>query len=216
MVKGAPADQDRAVAWARDNGINFFDTAASYGNGASETNLGRALAGNTDGIVVSSKVGIAANEMGDIGGAMARAIDASLSRLKLDHVDLFQLHNTLGRGDKVAPGRGIVDADIVLSEIVPAFEKLRDAGKTRHLGFTAKGDADDLHALVASGAFDSAQIFYNLLVPSAGEHIPDNYPCDDFRELLSAADRNGVGSIGVRVLAGGALSGRKERHPLGS
>ena len=50
----------------RDNGINFFDTAASYGNGASETNLGRALAGNTDGIV-SSKVGIAANEMGDIG-----------------------------------------------------------------------------------------------------------------------------------------------------
>ena len=67
MVKGAPADQDRAVAWARDNGINFFDTAASYGNGASETNLGRALAGNTDGIVVSSKVGIAANEMGDIG-----------------------------------------------------------------------------------------------------------------------------------------------------
>ncbi|MEC7301106.1 MAG: aldo/keto reductase [Pseudomonadota bacterium] len=216
MVKGAPADQDRAVAWARDNGINFFDTAASYGNGASETNLGRALAGNTDGIVVSSKVGIAANEMGDIGGAIARAIDASLSRLKLDHVDLFQLHNTLGRGDKVAPGRGIIDADIVLSEIVPVFEKLRDAGKTRHLGFTAKGDADDLHALVASGAFDSAQIFYNLLVPSAGEHIPDNYPCDDFRELLSAADRNGVGSIGVRVLAGGALSGREERHPLGS
>ncbi|MEC8370779.1 MAG: aldo/keto reductase, partial [Pseudomonadota bacterium] len=97
MVKGAPADQDRAVAWARDNGINFFDTAASYGNGASETNLGRALAGNTDGIVVSSKVGIAANEMGDIGGAIARAIDASLSRLKLDYVDLFQLHNTLGR-----------------------------------------------------------------------------------------------------------------------
>ena len=216
MVKGAPADQDRAVAWARDNGINFFDTAASYGNGASETNLGRALAGNTDGIVVSSKVGIAANEMGDIGGAIARAIDASLSRLKLDHVDLFQLHNTLGRGDKVAPERGIVDADIVLSEVVPAFEKLRDAGKTRYLGFTAKGDADDLHALVVSGAFDSAQIFYNLLVPSAGEHIPDNYPCDDFRELLTAADRNGVGSIGVRVLAGGALSGSEERHPLGS
>ena len=95
-----------------------------------------------------------------------------------------------------------------MSEIVPAFENLRDAGKTRHLGFTAKGDADDLHALVASGAFDSAQIFYNLLVPSAGEPIPDNYPCDDFRELLTAADRNGVGSIGVRVLAGGALDAK--------
>ena len=45
MTKGDPADQDRAIAWARDNGINFFDTAASYGNGASEENLGRALGG---------------------------------------------------------------------------------------------------------------------------------------------------------------------------
>ena len=86
MVKGDTADQDRAVAWARDNGINFFDTAASYGNGVSETNLGRALAGNTDGIVVSSKVGIATDEMGDIAGAVARSLDASLARLQLDHV----------------------------------------------------------------------------------------------------------------------------------
>lgn len=216
MVKGDAADQDRAVAWARDNGINFFDTAASYGTGLSETNLGRALAGNTDGIVVSSKVGIAADEMDDIAGAVARSIDASLSRLQLDHVDLFQLHNTLGQGDKVAPDRGVMDADIVLNEVVPAFEKIRDAGKIRYLGFTAKGDTGYLHALVASGAFDSAQIFYNLLVPSAGEPVPDGYPCDDFRELLTATEQNGVGSIGVRVLAGGALSGRTERHPLGS
>ncbi len=216
MVKGDASDQDRAVAWARDNGINFFDTAASYGNGVSETNLGRALAGNTDGIVVSSKVGIAAHEMDDISGAVARSLDASLSRLKLDHVDIFQLHNTLGQGDKVAPERGVLDFDMVLNEVVPALEKARDAGKTRYLGFTAKGDVDDLHALVASGVFDSAQIFYNLLVPSAGEAIPSGYPCDDFRELLSAAERKGVGSIGVRVLAGGALSGSEDRHPLGS
>ena len=216
MVKGDASDQDRAVAWARDNGINFFDTAASYGNGVSETNLGRALGGNTDGIVVSSKVGIAAHEMDDISGAVARSLDASLSRLKLDHVDIFQLHNTLGQGDKVAPERGVLDFDMVLNEVVPALEKARDAGKTRYLGFTAKGDVDDLHALVASGVFDSAQIFYNLLVPSAGEAIPSGYPCDDFRELLSAAERKGVGSIGVRVLAGGALSGSEDRHPLGS
>ena len=216
MVKGDASDQDRAVAWARDNGINFFDTAASYGNGVSETNLGRALGGNTDGIVVSSKVGIAAHEMDDISGAVVRSLDASLSRLKLDHVDIFQLHNTLGQGDKVAPERGVLDFDMVLNEVVPALEKARDAGKTRYLGFTAKGDVDDLHALVASGVFDSAQIFYNLLVPSAGEAIPSAYPCDDFRELLSAAERKGVGSIGVRVLAGGALSGSEDRHPLGS
>ena len=94
MTKGEAADQDRAIAWARDNGINFFDTAASYGDGASETNLGRALAGNTDGIVVSTKYGVRDTDAPDIAGAVQCSLEASLKRLKLDHVDLFQLHNT--------------------------------------------------------------------------------------------------------------------------
>ena len=55
MTKGDAADQDQAIGWARDNGINFFDTAASYGNGVSEENLGRALNGNSDGLVISTK-----------------------------------------------------------------------------------------------------------------------------------------------------------------
>lgn len=211
MTKGAPADQDRAVAWARDNGINFFDTAASYGNGASETNLGRALNGNTDGIVVSTKTGLSTEDMKDIAGAVVKAIDASLQRLKLERVDIYQLHNTIGRPDH----HGAITAEQILGDVVPAFEKLRDAGKTRFLGFTAKGETDGLHALVESGAFDSAQIFYNLLVPTAGEALNDDYPADNFRQLLDVAKSNGVGSIGVRVLAGGALSGSEARHPLG-
>ncbi|MDP6872819.1 MAG: aldo/keto reductase [Alphaproteobacteria bacterium] len=211
MTKGDAADQDRAIAWARDNGINFFDTAASYGNGVSETNLGRALNGNTDGIVVSTKVGLNTDDLTDVAGAVARSLDASLTRLKLDHVDIFQLHNTLGRTDF----RGTLNVEQVLDDVIPAFEKLRDAGKTRFLGFTAKGEADDLHKLVKCGAFSSAQVFYNLLVPSAGEAVPADYPADDFRQLLDAALDNGVGSIGVRVLAGGALSGSEVRHPLG-
>lgn len=211
MTKGAVADQDRAVAWARDNGINFFDTAASYGNGTSETNLGRALNGNTDGIVVSTKVGLSNNDLADVAGAVSKSLDASLARLKLDHVDIFQLHNTLGRPDH----RGTLSVEHVLNDVIPAFEKLRDAGKTRFLGFTAKGEADDLHQLVKCGAFSSAQIFYNLLVPSAGEIVPADYPADDFRQLLNVAKDNGVGSIGVRVLAGGALSGSQARHSLG-
>jgi aryl-alcohol dehydrogenase-like predicted oxidoreductase len=142
---------------------------------------------------------------------VARSLDASLTRLKLDHVDIFQLHNTLGRPDF----RGTLNVDQVLDDVIPAFEKLKDAGKTRFLGFTAKGDADDLHKLVKCGAFSSAQVFYNLLVPSAGEAVPANYPADDFRQLLNVALDNGVGSIGVRVLAGGALSGSEARHPLG-
>lgn len=211
MTKGAPADQDRAVAWARDNGINFFDTAASYGDGASEANLGRALAGGTDGIIVSTKVGLTAGDLTDVSGAVTRSIDASLKRLRLDHIDLFQLHNTIGRSD----ARGTLGIRQVLDEVVPAFETLRDAGKARFLGFTAKGEPADLHAVVERECFDSAQIFFNLLVPSAGEAVPADYPADDYLQLLGAAKRHGIGTIGVRVLAGGALSGSEERHPLG-
>ncbi len=212
MTKGSEADQNNAVAWARDNGINHFDTAPSYGNTASETNLGRALGRNRDGIVVSTKVGVTEEDQGDLAKAIRRSLEASLSRLQQDHVDIFQLHNTL---EDPSDKRGNISADQVLGEIVPAFEKLRDEGKTRFLGFTAKGNTEALHRLIESGCFDSAQIFYNMLVPSAGEAVPTDYPAQDYRQLLSAADRHGVGSIGVRVLAGGALSGTEARHPLG-
>lgn len=211
MTAGAAADQDRAVAWARDNGINHFDTAPSYGNTASEKNLGRALGRNRDGIVVSTKVGLTEQHRGDLAGAVRTSLESSLRHLQQDCVDIFQLHNTLdGSGDS-----GTLTADQVLDEVVPAFMKMRDEGKTRYLGFTAKGDTDALHKLVESGYFDSAQVFYNMLVPSAGQAIAAGYPAQDYRLLLNAAERHGVGSIGVRVLAGGALSGSEKRHPLG-
>lgn len=212
MTRGEAADQDNAVAWALENGINFFDTAASYGDGVSESNLGRALKGRRDDVVVSTKVGLGRGVAGaDVAAAVTRSLDDSLARLQMDYVDLFQLHNTIGPS-----GEGtIIDAQQVLDEVVPAFEKLRDAGKAKFFGFTAKGDPAQLHQLVRSDCFDSAQIFYNLLVPSAGEAQPDNYPADDFDQLLTVADKHGVGAIGVRVLAGGALSGTEARHPLG-
>lgn len=211
MTAGSAADQDRAVAWARDNGINHFDTAPSYGNSASEKNLGRALGRNREGIFVSTKVGVTEADRGNLASVIRASLEASLSRLRQDHVDIFQLHNTL----ETPSERGTITANQVLNEVVPAFEKLRDEGKTRFLGFTAKGNTDALHKLLESGCFDSAQIFFNLLVPSAGEAVPTGYPAQDYRQLLVAAERQGVGSIGVRVLAGGALSGSETRHPLG-
>lgn len=210
MTAGDTADQDRAVAWARDNGINHFDTAPMYGSTASETNLGRALGTNRDGIVVSTKAFLSPDDLTDLPHAARRSLEASLSRLKQDHVDVFQLHNPLSDGSSDG-----ITAERVLGEIVPAFMKMKDEGKARFLGFTANGDTKAVHQLVESGAFDSAQIFYNLLVPSAGESIPPQYPAQDYQELISVAAHQGVGSIGVRVLAGGALSGSETRHPLG-
>ena len=56
---------------------------------------------------------------------------------------------------------------------------------------------------------------YNLLNPSAGMKLPSNYPAQDYGNLIERARASGVGTIGIRVLAGGALSGVETRHPLG-
>src|SRR6516164_6930543 len=93
MVRGSPADQERAVARAIELGINYFDTAAMYGNGESERNLGRVLKSLKPDIVVGTKVRVPDGERGHIGAAVAASLEASLRRLQLDHVDLFQLHN---------------------------------------------------------------------------------------------------------------------------
>ena len=62
----------------------------------------------------------------------------------------------------------------------------------------------------------SAQVVYNMLNPSAGAELPPNYPAQDYGRLLDHTRKAGVGVIGIRVLAGGALHGSTERHPIAS
>jgi L-galactose dehydrogenase/L-glyceraldehyde 3-phosphate reductase len=207
MTRGASVDQERAVARALEAGINHFDTAPAYGNGASEENLGRVLASLKPDVIVSTKVRLPAERNA---AAVAESLEASLRRLQRDHVDVFQLHNTIGASD----GQTMSAAE-VLSDVVPALVRAREQGKTRFIGFTAIGDTSGLHALIASGAFDTAQVPYNALNPSAGEAIPAAYPAQDYGRVLDLAERHGVGTIGIRVLAGGALSGSEQRNPLG-
>jgi L-galactose dehydrogenase/L-glyceraldehyde 3-phosphate reductase len=210
MTRGEPRDQERAVAYALEHGINHFDTAPDYGRGASEENLGRVLASLKPDVVVSTKVRVPADRP-DIGAAIAASLDASLKRLGRDRVDVFQLHNVIG-----AHADGLtMSADEVLGDVVPALTRAREQGKTRFVGFTAIGETAALHRLIASGAFDTAQVPYNALNPSPGEAIPADYPAQDYARILDRASEAGVGTIGIRVLAGGALSGRTERTPLG-
>jgi aryl-alcohol dehydrogenase-like predicted oxidoreductase len=108
-----------------------------------------------------------------------------------------------------------MSVDEVLSDVVPALTRAREQGKTRCIGFTAIGETASLHRLIASGAFDSAQVPYNALNPSPGAAIPADYPAQDYAGILDRAREAGVGTIGIRVLAGGALSGRTDRNPLG-
>lgn len=212
MVRGDPADQERTVAQALAAGINYFDTAVQYGNGASETNLGRVWAKLKPNAYVGTKVRFTQADRGTIAAAAAASLDGSLKRLGMDHVDIFHLHNAItidGAGESFS-------VEMVLEEVLPAFEALRRQGKTRFLGITAVGDTAALHQVIDSGTFQSAQVSYNMLNPSAGAGVPAGYPAQDYGRLLDHTTAAGMGTIGIRALAGGALSGMAARHPIAS
>jgi aryl-alcohol dehydrogenase-like predicted oxidoreductase len=100
--------------------------------------------------------------------------------------------------------------------VVLAFEALRQQGKLRFLGITAVGDTAALHQVIDARQFDSAQVSYNMLNPSAGSALPAGYPAQDYGRMFDRTHAAGVGVVGIRVLAGGALSGAAERHPIAS
>jgi aryl-alcohol dehydrogenase-like predicted oxidoreductase len=213
MVRGDHADQERTVARALAAGVNYFDTAVQYGDGESEKNLGRALQKlKPPNVVVGTKVRIPPDAYGRIAEAVATSLEASLARLRLERVDIFHLHNPITE----AGGGATLSAKQVLDEVVPAFQRLRAQGKTRFLGITAIGDTAALHRVIDSGVFDSAQVVYNMLNPSAAEALPANYPAHDYGRLFDHTVKAGVGVVGIRVLAGGALSGSAERHAIAS
>lgn len=212
MVRGEAADQERTVARALAAGVNYFDTAVQYGDGLSETNLGRVLRNlKPSNVVVGTKVRLPPGET-RIGDAIVKSLDASLARLQMDHVDIFHLHNSVTE-DGGGPALSVKQ---IMNEVVPAFEKLRGQGKIRFPGLTAVGDTPALHKVIGSGAFASAQVVYNMLNPSAGEALHAAYPAQDYRRLFDATTAAGTGTIAIRVLAGGALSGSAERHRIAS
>ena len=211
MVRGDPAEQERVIARAIAAGVNYFDTAAQYGNGESEKNLGRVLQKlKPADVVVGTKVRVPPGEFGRMADVVTASLEGSLARLGLERVDIFHLHNPItGTGGGTA-----LSARQVLDDVVPAFERLRQQGKIRFLGMTAVGDTAALNHVIDAGAFDSAQIVYNMLNPSAAGALPENYPAQDYERMFDHTVAAGTGVVGIRVLAGGALSGSIERHPI--
>ena len=211
MVRGDPVDQERTIARAIAAGVNYFDTAVQYGDGESEKNLGRILQKlKPPSTVVGTKVRLPSATFGRIADAVARSLEGSLTRLRRDQVDIFHLHNAITESG----GAEALSVQQILGEVMPAFERLRQQGKIRFLGLTAIGDTAALYRVI--GAFDSAQVVYNMLNPSAGTELPPNYPAQDYGQLFEHTRQAGVGVVGIRVLAGGALSGSTERHPIAS
>ncbi|HMG79098.1 MAG TPA: aldo/keto reductase [Xanthobacteraceae bacterium] len=213
MVRGDPRDQERAIARALAVGVNYFDTAVQYGDGESEKNLGRILQTlKPANAVVGTKVRLPGAEFGRIADTVTKSLEGSLARLRRERVDIFHLHNPI-----TADGGGeALSVEQVLGEVVPAFERLRQQGKIRFLGLTAIGDTAALHQVIDARGFDSAQVVYNMLNPSAATALPANYPAQDYGRLFDHTKAAGTGVIAIRVLAGGALSGSAERHPIAS
>jgi len=211
MVRGDAADQERTVARAIAAGVNYFDTAVQYGDGQSETNLGRVLQQlKPANVAVGTKVRVPPGDTGRIDDAVRTSLEGSLARLCLDRVDILHLHNPITESG----GSSALSVRQVLDEVAPAFERLREQGKIRFLGMTALGETAALHRVIDAGVFDSAQVVYNMLNPSAAGALPARYPAQDYGRLFDHTEAAGVGVVGIRVLAGGALSGSPARHPI--
>jgi aryl-alcohol dehydrogenase-like predicted oxidoreductase len=190
--KQATAD---VVSAALDGGVNFLDTADMYDTGVSEEFLGEALAGRRGEVVLATKFGFTMGE-GKSGASPAyvrEACDASLSRLKTDYIDLYQLHTP--------------DPQTPIGDTLAALDGLVKAGKVREIGcsnFTV-AQLKEAAAAVQAGAarFVSLQNHYSLFhrEPESG--------------TLAECAATGVGFIPYFPLANGLLSGKyRKGQPL--
>jgi aryl-alcohol dehydrogenase-like predicted oxidoreductase len=214
MVRGEPSDQERAVARAIELGITYFDTAPSYGDGASETNFGRVLRTlRPEEIVIGTKFHVKPGDPAAIEAEIAASLEDSLRRLGREQVDLLQLHSRIG-----GPGADALAPKTVIEHVIPALLRLRQQGKIRFAGITAIGATDALHEVIGTPGLSTAQVPYNLLTPTAGRAVPAGYPAHDFGNLLekmhTTGTGTGTGAIAIRVLAAGALSASDARHPI--
>ena len=209
MIRTDDDTMRAVVGRALDAGINWFDTAAQYGQGQSEINLGRMLKELGATPHISTKVRLDTENLGDIAGDIERALTASLERLGVQSVELYQLHNGVAaETDGRMIGLGQVLGD---GAVVAAMERMRDQGLINYLGFTALGEMDACQELLASGRVDNAQVYYNMINPTAGHDVAPLSNGQDLSGLIQACADNNVGVIAIRTLAAGVLA-TDERH----
>ena len=209
MVGEDDTRQSAVVARAIEQGINWFDTAATYGAGQSEWNLGRVLDDLQAGprVHVATKVRLAADDLADIRGAVRRSVEGSLCRLRMPRVTLLQLHNSITqrRGDE--PTSITPDDVLGAGGVADAFEELRSAGLVELIGLTGIGCAECMARVVRTGRFQTMQVPYHLLNPSAGQRMPATFAETNFGNIIAECAEMQMGVLAIRALAGGALAG---------
>ncbi len=174
---------------AIDLGVHYFDTAASYGNGQSESNYGLVLKQRRDEVFLTTKTGQRSYD-----GAM-REVEASLKRLQTDHVDLLQIHGARVKEDLAAWGK----PDGVLT----ALRKLRDQKVTRFIGVTGHESAAVMCQAIHMYTFDTVLTTFNPMEKRRA------YAHD----VLPLATRKRMGIIAMKVM-GGALGSLVVGNPI--
>ncbi|MGI9477856.1 MAG: aldo/keto reductase [Hyphomicrobiaceae bacterium] len=213
-VGGLLITADQATAHATLNkalasGIDWIDTAAAYGDGVSESVIGGWLKtlGTAPRPRLSTKFNIDTTA-GDFRGQVRRSLEASLGRLRLDKVELLILHNRVVNRQPVARGpRELLPHEVLeAGGVADIMDELKREGLIDHLGLTGLGEPAALSAVVDSGRFDVAQIYYNALNPSAFEDMPENWNSTHFHGLGRNCVAQDMGIMGIRIFAAGHLA----------
>lgn len=190
------ASSIRTIHRAIDLGITLFDTATAYGDGHNERLLGAAVRDRRDGLVIASKFIHRPGGRPDNAGVVSarEAVEASLERLGLDHIDLYYLHR--------------IDPDIPVEESVGELGRLVDEGKIGGVG-VSEASADALRRAHASHPLTALQSEYSLWTREVE------------REILPTARELGIGFVAYSPLGRGFLAGaevtdphdRRRQHP---
>jgi aryl-alcohol dehydrogenase-like predicted oxidoreductase len=176
-----------AIRRARDLGVNFFDTADSYGFGRSESLLGIVLSRKRQDAVIATKVGNVRTSSGALMKDFSRqhifhAVDGSLKRLRTDYIDLYQMHNP-------------TPEDLRRGDIQDAMEVLQDSGKIRFWGVSVSTPEEGID-IINQGWGHTLQVLYNILNQAPA------------KELFPLAKERGYGIIARVPLASGLLTGK--------
>ena len=210
LMTSATSDKHRAVvAKAIELGVNWFDTAATYGNGQSEANLGDALANIRcdNPIHVATKVRVMPTDQGDLRSLVVRSVKESLSRLRLPRVTLLQIHNSITHRRNDQPTSITPEEVVGPKGLLAGMEDVRSAGLVDHFGLTGIGDADALRTVICSSRFATIQAPFHMLNPSTLIETPANLCDPDYGGFLREAHELGMGLFAIRVFAAGALLG---------
>lgn len=212
MVRGTAVEQERVIGRALDCGINYFDTAPDYGDGLAEENLGRSLQAFGNRPIINTKVEIRAENLGGIADHIVHSVEGSLKRLRVDALDIVQIHNgpvaarphlegrdykTLWLEDYFRPA-GAIDGVL----------RILESGKARYAGFVIRGgDVAEVTKLLNTALFHLVNVSFTLLNPTAAYPRPEKLNVDrDYRGVINIAKDAGAGAAIFSPLAGGVLT----------